>query len=176
MGRLAGWSADAHRGLAGAVVRARTAFVWLIRHPTASVVVGLALFAALGLMTWLGADDTPSGGPHSGVPASTARSTLPEPTQFPPRRRVEVAHRALHAMGRACEEPVASRDPKSVRRPVAVIEQFARDYPNGGFTIDDEAGTTISFLVVLRYELRSCDPSLVPGVDKFLPPQFRDER
>jgi hypothetical protein len=54
------------------------------------------------------------------------------------------------------------------------MERFARDYPGGGFTIDDEPGTTLSLLVVLRYELQGCDPSLVPGVEELLPESFRD--
>lgn len=76
------------------------------------------------------------------------------PTQFPPRERVEAAHRALHAMGRACKQPIGTRDRAAVARPVEVMEQFARDYPNGGFTIHDESGTALSLLVVLRYEMQ----------------------
>jgi hypothetical protein len=77
-------------------------------------------------------------------------------------------------MGRACETPGSTRDPAAVARPVEVMERFARDFPDGGFTIDDEPGSTLSLLVVLRYELQTCDPSLVVSVERLLPPRYRD--
>lgn len=140
-----------------------------------AVLIALAITAAIavGLATALKPEPAPSQ-PVAGVQGGTAESMLPEPTQFPPQARVQAAHRALHAMGRACKQPLATRDPASVRRPVGVMEQFARDYPNGGFTIDDEPGTTLSLLAVLRYELRDCEPALVPGVEELLPERFRD--
>lgn len=49
------------------------------------------------------------------------------------------------------------------------MEQFARDYPNGGFAIDDEPGTTLSLQVVLRFELQSCEPTLVPSLEELIP-------
>lgn len=112
--------------------------------------------------------------PVARIQGGTAESMLPKPTQVPPRSRVEAIHRALHAMGHACRQPLATRDRASVRRPVEVMEQFARDYPNGGFTIDGQPGTALALLVVLRYELLSCDPSLMDGVDDLLPDRFRD--
>ncbi|GAA4127403.1 hypothetical protein GCM10022215_37840 [Nocardioides fonticola] len=150
--------------------------VWLIRHPLSAVLLALALFAVLGFgLSNAFSGHAPAPAPTSPVViAGTAKSTLPTPTQFPPKDRVEEAHRALHAMGRGCKVPISTRDPDSVRGPVERMERFARDFPNGGFTIDGEPGTTLSLLVVLRYELQSCDPSLVPGVEALLPERFRD--
>jgi hypothetical protein len=141
----------------------------------AAVLIALVLTAAVAVALAAALQPGPApAGPVAASQGGTAESMLPKPTQFPPRERVGAAHRALHAMGRACKQPFATRDRASVRRPVEVMEQFARDYPNGGFTIDDEPGTTLSLLVVLRYELQNCDPTLVPGVEELLPERFRD--
>lgn len=142
-----------------------------------AVLIALAVLMAVawGLAAALKPEPEPElAGPAMAVQGGTAESVLPTPTQFPPRERVEAAHGALHAMGRACKQPIGTRDRAAVVRPVEVMEQFARDYPNGGFTIDDEPGTTLSLLVVLRYELQGCDPTLVPKVEKLLPERFRD--
>jgi hypothetical protein len=142
----------------------------------ATVIGALVCFglAGWGLAAWLGTDEPSRSVQQPVVVGGTAESTLPQPTQFPPPDRVEAAHRALHAMGRACQKPISTRDPNSVRGPVRVMERFAKDYPNGGFTIDDEPGSTLALLVVLRYELGNCDPSLVAGVEELLPERFRD--
>lgn len=173
MGRTAGKPSHAHRDQAGAAVRGSAVVPWLARHPIVAVLIALALTVAVarGLAAAL---KPAQARPVTGVQGGTAESVLPKPTQFPPRARVEASHSALHAMGRACKQPLATRDPASVRRPVEVMARFARDYPNGGFTIDDEPGTTLSLLVVLRYELQSCEPTLVPEVEELLPERFRD--
>ena len=150
--------------------------IWLVKHPISSVVIALAMFTVVGFEL----TSSVTGGQPAAVPTDavvvggTAESTLPSPTQFPPRSRVEEAHRALHAMGRACKVPISKRAPESVRGPVEIMKRFGRDFPDGGFTIDDEPGTTLSLLVVLRYELQNCDPSLVASVEDLLPQRFRD--
>lgn len=172
---MAGEYAHPHRDLAAAAVRARI-ILWLLRHPMTAVFVALAIFAGtgFGLAGMFAGGRTDPAATRPVVVGGTAESTLPVPTQFPPKARVEEAHRALHAMGRACEKPSSTRDPAAVRQPVEVMERFARDFPNGGFTIDDEPGSTLSLLVVLRYELQNCDPTLVPSVEELLPTRFRD--
>lgn len=172
---MAGEPAHPHRDLAAAAVRARI-ILWLLRHPMTAVFVALAIFAGagFGLASTFASGRTAQASTRPVVVGGTAESTLPTPTQFPPRARVEEAHRALHAMGRACETPGSTRDPAAVARPVEVMERFARDFPDGGFTIDDEPGSTLSLLVVLRYELQTCDPSLVVSVERLLPPRYRD--
>ncbi|MFC5175123.1 hypothetical protein [Nocardioides taihuensis] len=140
-----------------------------------AVLVALAFTAAVAELLGTALIHEPaSSRPVTGAQGGTALSVLPTPTQSPPQARVDAAHRALHATSRACRQPLATRGSASVRRPVEVMEQFARDYPNGGFTIDDEPATTLSLLVVLRYELQNCEPILVPGVEELLPGQFRD--
>lgn len=54
------------------------------------------------------------------------------------------------------------------------MERFARDFPNDGFTIEDEPDTTPLLLVGLRYELQSRDPLLVLGVKGLLQQRFRE--
>lgn len=103
-----------------------------------------------------------------------APSPLPEPAQSAPAGRVDEVHRALHAMGRACRTASADRGVDEVRRPVAAMLRFARDYPDAGFRVDDESGSTLSLLVVLRNEVQTCDPTLVLAVDELLPAEFRD--
>lgn len=149
--------------------------VWLTRHPMAAVFL---LLAILGGLAW-GIDTafTPSANRSEApvmVDSGVARSRLPEPTQTAPRQRVEAVHRALHAMARACKQPVATPDPASVRRPLSTMKEFARDFPNAGFTIDDESASTLALLIVLRSELQDCDPTLVPGVEELVPPEYRD--
>lgn len=149
--------------------------VWLLRHPMAAVLLALAMLGgtAWGIVYAFSAREPRSGGPaiaQSGV----AASVLPKPTQFPPRARVAQTHRALHAMDRACKQAGATRQRDDVRRPVAVMEEFARDYPHGGFRIDDESGSTLALLIVLRSELQECEPSLLPGVEALIPEEYRD--
>ena len=98
-----------------------------------AVVVALAL---LGGTSWGIADAFDKSDSRLERPVSAeggvAPSVLPEPTQFPPEDRVDQAHRALHAVGRACKQPRVTRGPEAVRRPLAVMQEFARDYPRGG--------------------------------------------
>lgn len=167
-------AADDHQWVAGALVMAL--LVWLARHPMVAVLVALLLPAGLawGLAVALRSRPETAPPPVTAVEGGIAASTLPEPTEFPPRSRVVAAHRGLHDVGRACEVALATRSRATVEQPVHVIEQFARDFPNGGFTMDGESGTTLALLVVLRYELQSCDTSLVADVEELLPQRFRD--
>lgn len=140
-----------------------------------AVLVALAL---VGGTSWAIADAFVTSDSRSDRPVlaegGVAPSVLPEPTQFPPEDRVVQAHRALHAMGRACKQPRATRGPVAVRRPLAVMQEFARDYPRGGFRIDGEAGSTLALLIVLRFDLQECEPSLLPSVEALIPTQYRD--
>ena len=67
---------------------------------------------------------------------------------------------------------MATRAP-ALRRPLNRIERFAVDYPSGGFRIDDEPGTTLTLLVVVWNELKSCEPSLVAEVEILIPAEYR---
>lgn len=147
--------------------------VWLRRHPAAAVLLALGVIAAAGAalvsLFYVPSDGSPPSTPGAGV----SPYTLPTPTQHPPRARVDSVHRALHALGRACQTPVQQRDPRTVRRPLDLIEAFAMDFPAGGFRVDDEPGTTLSLLFVVWDELKSCDPSLAPEVEKLIPSDYR---
>ena len=149
--------------------------VWLTGHPMSAVFLALAL---LGGTAWGIAYTFSTRVPRSERPvmaeSGVAPSVLPEPTQSPPQARVDQAHRALHAMARACKQPVPTRDPDAVRQAVATMVKFARDFPRGGFTIDDESGSTLALLIVLRSELQDCEPSLVPSVEGLIPEEYRD--
>lgn len=154
----------------------RRLVIWLARHPMAAVIVFLgviAVFTVAGVALL-----TRSGSPS--IPARTSEAavapyTLPTPTQHPPQRRVDDAHKALHALGRACETPMLNRNPKHVRKPLDVIEQFATDYPGGGFAMDDESGSTLALLVVVWDELKGCDLAYVPEVEKLIPARYRGD-
>lgn len=139
-----------------------------------AVVLALAL---LGGASWevayaFGAQGSPAA--QSTVSeGGVAPSVPPEPSQDAPQARVDQAHRALHALGRACRKPIAVRDPDAVSRPTGVIVAFARDHPGSGFRIDGEPGSTLTLLIVVRNVLESCDPMLVPKVDAFIPRAYR---
>ena len=146
---------------------------WLARHPMAAVIVllgALAVFTAAGaeLLSGFRSPSKPARGE-----AAVAPYTLPPPTQRPAQQRVNGAHKALHDLGRACEIPMLDREPKLTRKPLDAIEEFANDYPGGGFAMDDEQGSTLALLVVVWNELKSCDPSYVPEVEKLIPVQYR---
>lgn len=147
--------------------------IWLTRHPMVAVIVVLVV---IGVLTATGAEllarhGAPTGGMTSD--AGVAPYGLPKPTQHPPRQRVDEAYKALHALGRACETPMLSRKPDQIRAPLDVIEEFATDYPNGGFSMDDEPGSTLALLVVVWDALKSCDPAYVPEVERLFPAKYR---
>lgn len=98
--------------------------------------------------------------------------TLPTPTASLDPSQVEPAHRALHDLGRACRRP-PDRDPERVLRSLDTIERFARLNRDARFPIDDEVGTTLSLLVVVRNELASCAPGLLSRVDALIPSEYR---
>jgi hypothetical protein len=60
-----------------------------------------------------------------------------------------------------------------VERHVAVLLDFARRHPQARFPIDDESGTSLSLLLVVRQELADCDPAHLPDVERLLPRRFR---
>lgn len=148
--------------------------LWLIRRPMVGVVVLLVLVAALsaGGAYLLSARRTPPASASLGADM-VAPAVLPTPTQHPPRARVEAAHQALHALGRACKAPSANFTRERVRHPLDAIERFADDYPGGGFSMDDEPGSTLTLLIVVWDSLKECDPSFAPEIERLIPEQYR---
>lgn len=147
--------------------------VWLARHPMAAVFVLLGVIVALTASLASLFSGPSSDAPPVGTDAEVAPYTLPPPTEHPPKNRVDAAHKALHALDRACKTPIAQRDPEAVRRPLDLMEAFATDFPSGGFRIDDEPGTTLALLIVVWDALKACDPSLVPEVEELIPAEYR---
>ena len=97
---------------------------------------------------------------------------LPIATTTLGRAQASAVHRALHDLGRGCERPPGQARGE-VLRALRVIKRFAADHPRARFPIDDESGSTIALLFVVRDELLICAPSLVHGVDRLIPPEFR---
>lgn len=132
---------------------------------TGSLVV-VALIVLLAAMVGQKPKDPP------GTKQSPQNVTLPRPEETAPANAVIPIHRALHTLGRVCR-PGAVTDPASrARRPVAVILDFARRYPNVSFPVHDETGTTLSLLFVARDEVQSCAPSLTARVELLIPPEY----
>jgi hypothetical protein len=141
-------------------------------------VVVFALLAMLGIMTAVGAQLVRPPSPLRTVvepEASIAPYMLPTPTQHATSGRVLTAHRALHALGRACRTPILDRAPASMSAPLAVLEDFAKEYPEGGFSVDDEPGSTLALMIVVANELKTCDPSRVREIQDLIPTRYRGD-
>ena len=98
--------------------------------------------------------------------------TIPRPEETAPTAAVKPVHRALHTLGRVCRPGAVTDQVSRARRPVAVILDFARRYPNVSFPVHDETGTTLSLLFVARSEVQSCAPALTARVERLIPPEF----
>ena len=155
-------------------MRARIA-LFLVRHPTIAVIVALALLAvvAVGVSRALSRESAPADPAPRDTDALVAPYTLPPPKESLDDRQAEPAHKALHALGRACKRPSTRRDPETVLRPLRVIENFASQHPDAGFAIDDESGSTLTLLIVVRNELEACDPTVIPRIDALIPSKYR---
>lgn len=104
--------------------------------------------------------------------AQVAPSTLPRPKVFLQPPQVRGVHRALHEIGRACAD-TGTPDPGTVAGPLREIETFASQYPDAGFWMDHESGTTLGLLIVVRNLLEACDPGRLPEIDALVPPMYR---
>jgi hypothetical protein len=94
-----------------------------------------------------------------------------EPKSPAPREAVDDAHTALHRIGAACgERPDLTGD---ISAEVTEILTFAERYPTGRFPIDDQTGTSLSLLLVVREALRDCDPRQADRVNGALPETFQ---
>lgn len=95
-----------------------------------------------------------------------------------PRARVpddvqHTVHTALHALPRLC----GGRRPNSraLDRTTRIFIRYYKRYPSRRFRlqIDDESGTMLSALLVLRQDLSRCSPRLTVKVDRVLPADIR---
>ena len=94
------------------------------------------------------------------------------PTQVP--AAVERAvHRALHDLPRVCSR--RRSDASALDRMTTNLLAWYRRYPAGRYemTIDDERGTMLSAILVVRYELAQCSPRHAARIDPVLPPKVR---
>ena len=160
--------------MAGATVSVAAVALFLLRHPLTAVTVLIALVAAGAAGTSLAitamrGDATDQ--PRLVAPGTTYR--LPTPTEAVPNTQVRPVHQALHALDRTCRRPVSGRQGQQLRSTLQPLLRFARQHPNAGFSIDDETGTTMSLLIVIRAELISCAPQYLPRVEALLPEEFR---
>jgi hypothetical protein len=135
----------------------------------AAILPFLALLTIAGL-TLLRATQ-PS--PGDGAPAVLLGGSAPPTSPTVPEDEVQVMHRALHSVGETCARAAPARSQATLDRDVTVLLDFARRHPEGQFAIDDETGTSLSLLLVLRQDLGTCDPTALPVIESLLPPSFR---
>lgn len=78
-------------------------------------------------------------------------------------------HARLHELARTCRPKAA--DKAALGRTTTAFTRYYKRYPSRRFRmqIDDEQGTTLSALLVLRHALRRCSPRLARQVDETLP-------
>lgn len=134
-----------------------------------AVISALALATVLALVLW----PQPHSPQGTEAPAVIVSSPpAPSYTDVPTDEVVQV-HTALHGLGEACSVETPSRSLETVERHLSTLLAFARRYPDGAFEIDDEDATSLSLLLVLQDELRSCAPSQIPRVQALLPHRFR---
>lgn len=146
----------------------RRVALWRALVPLAVSALAFGM-GVLVLATFLRSVDQPRG-----APSATASRPDPEPVSNAPAVEITRVHNALHRIGAQCREaPVAGRQAR-IDRAVEEVLSFVRRYPEGRFPIDDETGTPLSLLLVVRDELRGCAPDSAARVNRALPPRFRD--
>lgn len=91
-----------------------------------------------------------------------ARATVPAPVE-------RAVHAGLHALPRAYRRGSSGR--ATLRRTTRSFIRYYRQYPSNryGLRIDDESGTMLSALLVLRQELLGCDRALATEIEAVLP-------
>ena len=119
-------------------------------------------FVISALAVGCGNADTPATSPR---PAADQRVVPPDDTRF--------VHQTLHRLPRFCGRGRTDRrrlDATTIR----FIELYRR-YPADRFRmrIDDESGTMLSAMLVVRDELSRCSPRHAARIDPILPPRIR---
>lgn len=97
----------------------------------------------------------------------SARVPVPQPVD-------RYVHRTFHRLGRFCSRRRADegRLDETTERFVRLYRRYPAD--RFGLTVDDEAGTMLSVVLVLRYELARCSPRHAAALDRVLPADVRD--
>ena len=90
-----------------------------------------------------------------------------------PRSAVDDVHRTLHRLPRTCSPQRVDRRrlDMTTSRFLDLYRRFPADRYE--FQIDDEAGTMLSALLVLRDELSRCSPRHAARIDPVLPASIR---
>ncbi|MCP9490446.1 MAG: hypothetical protein MSC31_11310 [Solirubrobacteraceae bacterium MAG38_C4-C5] len=135
----------------------------MIHHGRLRVALGGALAATAGVIA-------ACGGASDAAPV----------TQQPPDRRAEMpaetqrdVHEVFHRLPQSCGRDRA--DKPTLKRTTARFIELYRRYPADRFrlTIDDESGSMLSALLVLRAEMAVCSPDDAASIDRVLPAQIR---
>lgn len=137
----------------------------LLSAVAATVAVALAAAAVVALRDGSGRD---SGTSTAAGPTPTASFVTP------PTAQVRPVHQALHDIDATCRAKAGDGERTSLTHNVDTIIDFSRRYPEARFPIDDEAGSTLSLLLVTRQSMRDCAPALAIRVNRVLPPDYRD--
>ncbi len=108
-----------------------------------------------------------------------AASPPPAPPASPPDTRAPIPaevqaeiHATLHAVPRFCN--VRRPDERGLERRARGLVRYYRRYPSRRFRlrIDDESGSTLSVLLVVRQSLNLCGSPLTESIDRVLPPDI----
>ena len=95
--------------------------------------------------------------------------TAGEPTRRVPSRVEQSVHRTFHRFERYCSRRATAS--RTLDRTTADFIEWYRAYPADEYAlqIDDEPGTMLSAILVLRYELSRCSPTHAARIDAVLP-------
>lgn len=104
---------------------------------------------------------------------ATPKREAPREPVAAPRPVERYVHRTFHRLGRFCSRRRA--DEGRLDRTTDRFITLYRRYPAPRYTIriDDEAGTMLSAILVLRQELARCSRRHAAAVDRVLPPNVR---
>lgn len=132
---------------------------------------GRARFAACAAVVTLGVVlPGCGGGGDDAVEAPPARADRRAPVPDAVERYV---HETLHRLDSVCS-PRRADEPaleKAVERFVGLYNRYPAD--RFRMKIDDESGTMLSAILVLRDELSRCSPRTAAPIDAVLPPRIR---
>lgn len=126
------------------------------------------------LVVAIAASTAACGGGSGGSPGVEAPPVTPDRRALLPAGETRYIHKTFHELARYCRRGRADK-----RRLDATTERFIalyRRFPADRFrmAIDDESGTTLSAILVLRYELSTCSPRNAARIDRVLGPRAPD--
>lgn len=127
---------------------------------------GGALVAAAGVIAACGGATESTPVPQQ---AEDQQAQMPAETQ-------RYVHEVFHRLPRSCgRERAESADRPMLERTTERFIGLYRRYPADRFrlSIDDESGSMLSVLLVLRYELAACSPDDAASIDRILPAEIR---